>query len=84
MDLAIKMGRNNEKFLRSSHRECYILRVFFTVVNKFFLSVTLNNILRVKAIHAVVIKKEEISGVNWFLNLKISFNLQGIILCYQT
>lgn len=64
LNLTIEVSRHNQKLLRGSHGECNILRIVFTVIHEFLLSIALNHILRVQAIHAVIIEKEEISSVN--------------------
>ncbi len=69
LDLSIEMSWYYQKFLRGSHCKGDILWIFFTVIHEFLLSVALNHILGIQAIHAVVIEKEEITRVNWFLDL---------------
>ena len=58
------MSRDNQKFLRGPHCKGDILGILLTVIHEFLLSIALNDILGMQAIHAVVIEKEEIASVN--------------------
>ena len=61
--LSIKVRRYDQQLLRGSHAECNVLRIFFILVDKFLLSIALNDIFWLQTIHAIVVEKEEIPGV---------------------
>jgi hypothetical protein len=57
------MCRDYEQLLRSSQAESYILRIFFVLIHKFLLGIALNDILRLKTVHAVIVEEDKITCV---------------------
>ena len=70
LNLAVEVWRHYKQLLRGPHAKCYILRIIFVFVDQLLLGEALDNVWRVQAVHAIVVKEEQVARVKRFLDLK--------------